>query len=332
MHVQTLRGLACLLLVLFHVVGDTPDAGLRFSHDHPLQFFNQVLTYLRMPLFGCIAGYVYATRPCVDWTPFLRSKARRLLLPLLTVGGLFALLQAFTPGVNTTSRTTWTLLVLPTAHFWFLQALFVVFIAVAVLERLGLLRTIPRTLVVAAIASGVSMASHPPAWFSIDGAIYLMPYFLLGVVARKSPPPPRWILGALLLVFAVIAAAVLTSDRPLWPRHSWVSLVLGGLGTWLLISLPWQQRALAVLGSASYAIFLFHVFFTAASRMALHALGVESGVVLVGAGMVAGVVGPMLTERIILRSRRASTLLLGDTGARRNTAGQKTGRTSPAHP
>ncbi|MEJ7930637.1 acyltransferase [Ramlibacter sp. AN1015] len=318
MHIQSLRGLACLLLVLFHVVGDTPDAGLRLPLDHPLQLFNQVLSYVRMPLFGCIAGYVYALRPCgAEWPVFLRSKARRLLLPLLTVGSVFAALQAVTPGVNENSQAPWELLVLPKAHFWFLQALFLVFAVTVVLERLGLLRTAARALLMAALAAIVLMAAKPPAWFSADGALYLLPYFLLGVAARHSPPLPRWLLAAMLLALAAGTAAVLASEQAVWPRNSAVSIALGAGATWLLIFLPWRQRVLAALGGASYAIFLFHVFFTAASRIALERLGVEETAVLVAAGMLAGVAGPMLVERIVLRSATAGTLLLGNGAARR---------------
>ena len=48
----------------------------------------------------------------------------RLIVPVLTVGTLFAVVQAVVPGTNE-KVTQWHLLhLLPVAHYWFLEALF----------------------------------------------------------------------------------------------------------------------------------------------------------------------------------------------------------------
>lgn len=312
LHTETLRGLACFFLVLFHVVGDTPAAGLRLDADHELQWFNQALTYLRMPLFAGIAGYVYAHRPSgTAWQGFLAGKARRLLLPLLTVGSVFALLQSVTPGANGAPAAPWQVLVLPTAHYWFLQALFLVFLATAALERFGLLARPGRTLAVGLVAAAVFLSVQPPPWFSLDGALYLMPFFLVGVAVRQVGAVPRAVLALIGFAFVALVLAVLTSAEPIRPRQSLASLALGALGVWLLIALPWHQRVLMLLGRYSYAVFLFHVFFTAAARIAMVRLGVDSVAVLVTTGMLAGIAGPVVVARIVQGSRWASLLLLG---------------------
>jgi peptidoglycan/LPS O-acetylase OafA/YrhL len=57
--VDTLRGLACILLVAYHVIGVTPESGLRL-HDGILKNANELLAYIRMPLFTFLSGFVYA--------------------------------------------------------------------------------------------------------------------------------------------------------------------------------------------------------------------------------------------------------------------------------
>ena len=47
LEVDTLRGIACVLLVLFHVVGDTPAMGLRIPEGHWLQAVSY--THLTLP-------------------------------------------------------------------------------------------------------------------------------------------------------------------------------------------------------------------------------------------------------------------------------------------
>ena len=44
-----MRGLAVLLLVSFHVIGATSDAGLQLDYPHPLRVFADLLIDLRMP-------------------------------------------------------------------------------------------------------------------------------------------------------------------------------------------------------------------------------------------------------------------------------------------
>ena len=62
LKVDTLRGIACFLLVAYHVVGGDPTAGLKINEGIVRQIVD-VLVYLRMPLFVFLSGYVYAHRP-----------------------------------------------------------------------------------------------------------------------------------------------------------------------------------------------------------------------------------------------------------------------------
>lgn len=75
------------MLVSFHVAGAGPDVGLNLPETHDVQRVNLVLSYLRMPLFSFLSGYVYAHRPFRGQAiPFLRGKVIRLLLPRLLAG------------------------------------------------------------------------------------------------------------------------------------------------------------------------------------------------------------------------------------------------------
>jgi fucose 4-O-acetylase-like acetyltransferase len=89
-----------------------------------------------MPLFTFLSGYVYAFRPFTGHTcQFIKSKARRLLLPMLVAGTLFAIIQSLTPGANGVIEN-WALLhIILVAHFWFVEALFLIFIGIAALEN-----------------------------------------------------------------------------------------------------------------------------------------------------------------------------------------------------
>lgn len=308
--IDTLRGLACLLLVSFHVVG-VPDSGLRLPDTHPLVRMNDVLAYLRMPLFSFISGYVYAMRPVQsDATGFLRGKTRRLLLPLLTMGTLFALVQSLTPGTHGAVDNWWLLHIEPVGHFWFLQALFIIFVILVGLERSGLLAGPRRFGLVFTVSLVLFAFAELPHYFAASGVVYLLPFFLGGLACRRfaiGSMTMRWLAVALL----INAAVWLWAGPSNTASASLAGLTVGLAGAFLLLRSEWQNRWLALVGSYSFAIYLMHVFFTAASRLLFYALGLYDPYALLILGTTAGVVGPIVAARALARFTRLEFLLLG---------------------
>src|SRR6185437_1975062 len=62
-RVQTMRGLACLLLVAFHAIGSTGASGLHVADDSAYRLFTNLFVHVRMPVFTFLSGLVYAWRP-----------------------------------------------------------------------------------------------------------------------------------------------------------------------------------------------------------------------------------------------------------------------------
>ncbi|WP_157822193.1 acyltransferase family protein [Shewanella sp. Actino-trap-3] len=62
MQIDTLRGIACILLVSYHVIGSTPMQGMKISTGL-LREINDLFVYIRMPLFAFISGVLYGFRP-----------------------------------------------------------------------------------------------------------------------------------------------------------------------------------------------------------------------------------------------------------------------------
>lgn len=313
-QIDTLRGIACLLLVAFHVVGFDENLGLEIASGL-VRDVNDILAHVRMPLFTFLSGIVYAWRPFAgDAGRFLRGKTRRLILPLLTVGTLFAAVQAWVPGTHDTV-TDWSLLhILPVGHFWFLEALFLIFLLMMALEYLGLLATPQRFGIVFLVATLVSMRGIPVPWFAINGMAYLLPFFLAGMGIRRfglarrlSRRTAMWMLAGLGLVFLAILLGLV--DNP--QRQSLPAILIGVLTCTALLQLEWQSSLLAGIGVFSYGIYLYHVFFTAGMRIVLTRLGVDDFAPHFLLGLTAGIVGPILLERWFRRYALGRMLLLG---------------------
>lgn len=309
--IDTLRGLACLLLVSFHVVG-VPNTGLRLPDSHWLARANDLLYYLRMPLFSLISGYVYAARPFRgDARNFIAGKTRRLLLPMLTMGTLYALIQRLTPWTNSDGVDRWWLLhIVPVAHFWFLEALFLIFLLVIALESLQML-TRPWTFwLVFGAAALLFVFVRPPVYFGLAGATYLLPFFLFGLACRRFDLRSRLARGsAAALLLCALAWLATHSNREF--AGIFAGLVVSLTSAFLLLRSGWQVGWLAWVGSFSFAIYLMHVFFSAAARMSLSALGVSDPYLHTLWGTGAGVLGPIAASYVIARSARLELLLLG---------------------
>ena len=103
LSVETLRGIAILLVVVGHVVGSGPGGGMKIDFPHPLRYLYVWIDYIQMPLFTAIAGWAYALKPfsaSSGFGSFVRKKALRLLVPMAAVGTLYFLVQYLMPGTN----------------------------------------------------------------------------------------------------------------------------------------------------------------------------------------------------------------------------------------
>jgi surface polysaccharide O-acyltransferase-like enzyme len=61
-NINTVRGLACLLIVALHVVGNAASNGLHLPMTSGWHYVMQSIEFLRIPLFTALSGYLYAGR------------------------------------------------------------------------------------------------------------------------------------------------------------------------------------------------------------------------------------------------------------------------------
>ena len=318
-YIDTLRGLACILLVLWHAVGGNPRSGFHIGEGSLWRIFVDFFSYIRMPLFAFLSGYVYSWRPFAgNHGGFLAGKARRLLLPMLVVGTLFAIAQSNIPGTNNGGRDWTTLHVVPIAHFWFLESLFIIFMIVMILESLKLLNSPLRLAIVFAIAVVIQLTSPAPKFLGLGGVIYLLPYFLFGVACSRYSLHEIGhrhlnlsVALTILLGASAYALAGLLGYVPISPRISIVALLIGTTALFILVCCGWNNTILNYVGRSSYAIFLFHVFFTAGTRIVAYRWQFTDVNTLILLATANGILGPMLVEHFANRLSFTRTVLLG---------------------
>lgn len=320
--VETARGVACLLVVVFHVLGASTVTGLALPEQSPWAAFNRVLDYVHMPAFAFLGGIAYGYSPLrrSSAASFARKKAMRIALPLLVATTLYLAAQFLVPTSSARPDPAWHAYVYPYLHLWYLQALLWVLAAVALLDALGLLRGPGLAL---AFVGSVVVFSHRGAWLPPElGVIvggYLLPFFLAGLAWQRHGGLLRgWAVPSGLV--GVSALGVLAWGVPLagWAEAA-LRLTAGiGLTSAFLAARP-DWRWAVWLGGLSYPVYLYHVFGTGLARHALHGLGVSEVWPHLLVGTAAGI-GAGTAVRTASRVARDSTglnvgtALLGEPG------------------
>ena len=327
-HVETLRGLACLLLVAYHVIGNDADHGMHVAADSDWRVFTEIFMHLRMPLFSFISGYVFSS--AVATAPELRTayarKLRRIGIPFVVVSTLFYIGVGYAVPSHA-QMPMWEIYFLPYEHYWYLQAtLLIMALVLAVAFFAGGHRLVMfAALLPVSIFVFLLGLTFDPDLFALGSALYLLPYFLLGHLLRLSALD-RQIGGdgaqrrVALLALGTVAGTVFLLDIASvegtlgidFSRQSAPGLALGLSSCLFLFFLGARSRPLEAIGAYSYSIYLFHVFATAAFRQAVMASWPDMPRLLFfPAALAVGLFVPILLHHLFIRHRASALLLLG---------------------
>jgi surface polysaccharide O-acyltransferase-like enzyme len=322
-RIQVARGIACLLLVAYHVVGNQSTSGLQVDAESGYRIFTNFFTYIRMPLFTFLSGFVYAYRPVVrsEVSQFVRKKILRLYLPLMTAATVFFFGHWLSGDGTPPTRLAeiWRIYVFSYEHFWFLQALIIVFAVTMLAESVGGLSTLGRYLAV--LIGSLLLFWYEPLdgieLFSFSQSVYLLPFFLLGIGANRfrcfffSPTVIGLTIVAFLAGQSIHAYDVFELQGGTLDRRSILAIIVGF--STILLAIRWlpRQRLLAYIGGYSFMIYLYHPLFPAAIRIAGSSFEKVPLSALFWMGLAAGLAGPILMEMLVSRYRVARTLVLG---------------------
>lgn len=326
-NLDSVRGLACLLVVALHVIGDTEANGLRLPMSSGWHYAMVSIEFIRIPLFTALSGYLYAGNR-VSRSAFGRfwgKKARRLGVPLICVTAvMWVLLTRIEVAPIPAARA----LLFSFGHLWYIQALILLFAAVSVCD--ALFRPGCAALTLAGLAAVMVSQSgwHVTRFFSLDGAFYLAPYFLFGMILRENPAWLRdrsvgWLaLGIVAVVLTCQQLGLAGLMAPLTVLQLPAALA-GMAGVVFLLQRFPRSALLASIGVYSYTIYLWHVAAGAMARAVLVKAGIVAVPALFAPIFVASVATPMAMYHI---ARRVPWLSVAVTGERRLRPGSASAR------
>lgn len=321
---ETLRGLACFLLVLNHLIGMPVIAGLRLPEGNSYFLFNTMLENVRMPLFAFLSGIIFSFRGIIpsQFNMLMRGKFFRLIVPLITLGPLYLIIQANAPGVNQKVDVGSYLYYVSVLweskfHFWFLQAMFLIFLLYGLISFFKLsVRKAYILLLLVGIMLTLSMPQNI-TFLSLSGFFFLLPYFALGTLLgaweahdEKLNPTLLGVLAFLFIGLLIFKYICIKEGSP-FIRTSIFGLLIGFVGCSLFYFTKIKSKVLVYIGSFSFTIYLYHLYFLVLSRMVLNYLGIQNTTISVLTGLVLGLFGPVLVDYFLSKSKLTSMLFLG---------------------
>lgn len=313
-NLDTIRACACILVVIYHVIGNSANTGMKFPDGSWPRYFGDSLEYVRMPLFTAMAGFFYATMPATrnNFVDFFRRRARQLLIPMLFVmlvtcggrviehGEIDNLIEGLYSGY---------------LHLWYIYALMDIFIIVALLD-IFISSKSSFWLVMLLVAPLLRIYLPFISLFSLSLGLGLMPFFILGVLFYRRPALlySSPLLGAAIAVALVGLAAQQLMMLGMLDLGQWgptVRYPAGCAVVIILLRLIPRVPTLGILGAYSFTIYLWHPLANGAARSLLQLMHMNYPPLIFTVGVLAGILLPVALYRLMLRMPMISLPFIG---------------------
>lgn len=300
--VDQLKGLACFLVVFGHVIMGIRKAGV--STPGSMVFVEEYIWTFHVPLFMFLSGYVY--RLTGGWETkgtrkkFLLHKLLNLGIPYFVFSSIYILINSVISGVNNSSNISDILMLwrTPVAQYWFLYALFFIFVIWSIIPG----RSLTLNLILTTVCTSVGIIPINLGIFATSIAMSL--FFGLGTAVniQKIRKWPLKIKNVLIIsqVLGAICFLNILSENAITSR---LFSVLGIVSSIIVVSLVDKcncvVKCLLTLNRYSFPIYLLHTIFTAGFRIALLKVGVNNYLIHVLLGTIVGIGVPIIGMKII---------------------------------
>ena len=307
--IDDVKVIACILVVLGHFFQSMTKVNILPENDL-YQWFNTTIYYFHVPLFFICSGFLYQKYSKVNdfksWKKNMAKKALALGVPYVTFStATWVLKTVFSGSVNDQIGGLGdTLLLHPTAPYWYLYALFFIFLVTPTFStvKMALIGLIAAIAVKAYILTGggtrvyaVSTVLANEIWFVLGMSSCVFDVQIRGKKLQGT------VIG---LLFLGLSVAVYMADI----QNSAMSFVLGLLACAAVILLVagFEERSGKMMGFlAKYTmpIFLMHTLFAAPLRSVLLKIGVTNATIHVVLGLGISFAGPIVAVWIMKKTK-----------------------------
>lgn len=307
--VDDVKVIACILVVLGHFFQSMTKANI-LSENDLYEWFNTTIYYFHVPLFFICSGYLYQKYSKVNsvgsWYRNVAKKVLALGVPYATfTTATWVLKKVFSSSVNDQiGGLGETLFLHPTAPYWYLYALFFIFLVTPTFNNV---KAAAVGLVVALAAKSLILTGGGYSVYAVSTVLSNEIWFVLGMsicafnVQLKGRKVQGTICGLLFMILSVvvykaeISGGVIPFAMGLLACVAVILMVAGGERRFV--------RGMDFLAKYTMPIFLMHTLFAAPVRSVLLKLGIGSSVIHVVLGLGISFVGPIIAAWIMKKTK-----------------------------
>lgn len=303
--VDGVKVIACILVVLGHFFQSMTKANILPENDL-YEWFNTTIYYFHVPLFFICSGYLYQKYSKVNsvgsWYRNVAKKVLVLGVPYATfTTATWVLKKVFSSSVNDQiGGLGETLFFHPTAPYWYLYALFFIFL---VTPTFNSVKAAAVGLVVALAAKGLILTGGGYSIYAVSTVLSNEIWFVLGMsicafnVQLKGRKVQGMICGVLFIILSIMVYTAEISS-------SAASFIMGLLACVAVIMMVagFEEklgRGMEFIAKYTMPIFLMHTLFAAPMRSVLLKLGITNAVAHIVLGVGISFAGPIIAAWII---------------------------------
>ena len=307
--VDDVKVIACILVVLGHFFQSMTKADILPKSDL-YKWFNTTIYYFHVPLFFICSGYLYQKYSKVSsvgsWCKNVTKKALALGVPYATfTTATWVLKKIFSSSVNDQIGGLGdTLLLHPTAPYWYLYALFFIFLVTPTFSGVK----VAAVGLIAALAAKVFILTG--GGYSVYAVSIVLSneiWFVLGMsicafnVQLKGKRVQGTICGILFIILSIVVYTAEISG-------SAISFIMGLLACVAVILMVADYenkfgKYIDFLTKYTMPIFLMHTLFAAPTRSILLKMGVTNAAVHVVLGLSISFAGPIIAAWIMKKTK-----------------------------
>ena len=301
--------IACILVVLGHFFQSMTKANILTENDL-YEWFETTIYYFHVPLFFICSGYLYQKYSKVDsadsWCKNVVKKALALGVPYLTFSTATWLLKTvFADSVNKQADGLFTTLVVnPSAPYWYLYALFFIFL---VTPTFSSVKVAVVGLIVALTAKVLILMGGGYSVYAVSTVLSNEIWFVLGmsICAFNVQLKGKRVQGTICeLLFVILSIVVYTVEI----SGGVISFAMGLLAcvAVILMVAGFEEkfgRGMDFLAKYTMPIFLMHTLFAAPMRSILMKIGVENAVIHVALGLGISFAGQIMAACIMKKTK-----------------------------
>lgn len=311
--VDNIKALACVLVVLGHFLMSMDESGILPFNDFTL-WFKDTIYLFHVPLFFLCSGFLYSYSVKIKgrekYPKFVLKKFIALGVPYFTFS-IIKLAMKLVAGdfVNNAEDGIFqTLFVNPTAPYWYLYALFFMFLIIPPVKskkQFSVLFAVSLALRFAVVFGILEHINLPGAvawimrfsvWFVLGMGISVFDYR-----AKKSHTAFGAVGLVLFVILSIIRYCLSLSDEC-------SNFLLGAIAVLSIFALYFSSNIKAgqltnILIKYNLPLFLMHSIFASGIRIVLMKLGFEQWYIHIPVGLIFTFAGPVLAGFIMEKSK-----------------------------